>query len=592
MKVQIIILLLILFSGVASAQSAGQIVVNSADWTDVYSTIIYANLEGIPYHFVISESHAQDLPQYMDKNLDVRVIESDSVPYLTNYKSILEERGYTVVDETRSSGGRKLNLELAGELDINKFIVVDDVYGYNAISAASYAVRSKSWVLFADRDNIDDIYTFLGGRNVESVLIYGRVDKAVKEQLSGFNPEIINEGNRFDDNLAIVTKYMEIAPAEGVILTNGDFIEATIMSGESPVIFIGTDTVPPQVIDYVKNSNISGSTVIGNDLTNSAKRLKDAANISIFIKFGQGRQTSEGMSLVGELDKFYLPRYELTLDAVSARYNEATKQLEVIYRNDAEVGEFIKSSIGVFADEERIATVGDETAWYIDKESDSGSAYDIDLTDYARSSTITAHLSAQFGEAPGSLNLLLTKTLDVSTISVQDKSKIEVSGLVYDTGVQRLKLTIKNTGDMQTYASPAVTLLIDGTEETFRLGNAIPLEAGEKSTASLRAELTKADLADNPKAQVHVAYGERPTLLIKSLDTALPLKVTRGLSTGLIIIGLAGIIILLVIGIWYKRKRMVPAVQCINCGEPMPASADFCPKCGKGASDAGNAKDT
>lgn len=556
MKGQIIILLLILLSGVASAQSAGQIVVNSADWVDVYSAIMYANHEGIPYHFVIGEAHAQVLPQYMDKTLDIRLIKSNNVPYLSGYKTTLEEKGYTVTDETGSSGGRKLNLELAGELDINKFIVVDDIYGYNAISAAPYAVRSKSWVLFADRDNIDEVYAFLSSRNVESVLIYGRVDKAVKEQLSGFNPEIINEGNRFDNNLAIVAKYMEIAPAEGVIFTNGDFIEATIMSGESPVIFIGTDIVPPQVVDYVKNSTIRSGTIIGNDLTNSAKRLKDASNISVFIKFGQGRQTG-GFSLVEELDRFYLPRYKLTLDAVSAQYNEAAKQLEIIFRNDAKIGEFVKASVGIFVGEQRIATVGDDEARYIEAESESGRAYDVDLTDYARKSNIRAEVSAVFGEDSGSLNLLFTKSMNVSIVSLTDNSEIDVYDPVYDKGTQRIKLTLENTGNVPGYASPSVVMLIDGEKETIRLGNAIPLAKGEKKEASLRVELTDPDLADNPEVQVRIDYGERSSLLINNKVKVLPLKVISGIPTGLIAIAALIALVILAIFIWNRRKTSV-----------------------------------
>lgn len=485
------------------------------------------------------------------------------------------------MNETRSSGGRKLNLELARKLDINKFIVMDDEYGYNAISVASYAVKSRSWVLFADRNNIADVVGFLSGRKVESVLIYGHVDRVVNERLSGFNPEKIDKGNRFDDNLAIVAKYMDITPAKDIILTNGKFIEATIMSGDSTVMFIGVDTVPPHVIDYLKNNTqIKLCMVIGNELTNSAKMLKDATGIQVIIKFGQGRKITGGTSLVEELDKFYLPKYGLTLDVAQAQYNEATKQLEIIYRNDAKLGEFFRSSIGVFAGGKRITTVGDEAIQYIEAESESGIAYSVDLTDYARNSNLTAQVSTEFGEAPGSLNLLLKKELGVSMISMQDNSEIKVSNLMYDTGAQRVKLLLENTGKVQSYVSPAVNLLIDGKEETLRLGIAIPIAAGEKSEASLRAELTQAVLADNPEVRVHVSYGERPKLLIKSLDETLPLKVVED-QTAPIIITLAAAIVLLGIVIRYRSTK-ARTVLCANCGETMPTGVRFCPKCGKG----------
>ncbi|TRZ91603.1 MAG: zinc ribbon domain-containing protein, partial [Methanosarcinales archaeon] len=578
----VLLMVIILLAGAAGAQPDGQVVINSAEWVDVYSAIMYANFKGMPYNFVISEPHARVMTRYMDKNRDIRVIESDSVPYLVNYKGTLESSGYRVVEDTRSSGGKALNLKLAGELDIDNFIVVNDQYGYNAISAASYAVKSKSWVLIADRVNIDEVYGFLKERNAKKILIYGYVDRKVKEKLAEFNPEIIDKGNRFDDNLAIVRKYMELTPSEEAILTNGDFIEATIMSGQSPVIFIGAQTVPLQVIDYVKNSGIKGSTLIGNDLTNSGRVLKEAAGITIFIKFGQGRQVSGDFSLVEELDRFYLPRYELTLDVVSAQYNAATKKLEVIYRNGAKIGEFYKSSIGVLSNGERIVTVGDDAAQYIEAESDAGQAYDVDLTEYVRNGGITAQVTSEFGEAPNTLNMLLSKTVDVSIVSVEDISQIEVSGIKYNTNTKRIELTIINTGTVPCYVSPSVKVLIEGDEENLRLGNALPTGEGNKITPSLRVELTDADLADNPDVQIHLAYGERPNLLIKSLDTKQTLQVSRGIPLEIVLVAVISLIIILisVVVVQRRRKTTTKSVKCPECGKTLHTGARFCPSCG------------
>ena len=582
----IMLLLLILNTGYANAQQAGQVVINSADWGDVYSAVMYSNFNNIPYYFAISEPHARVIPQYLDRDLDVRLFESESVPYLVNYKNILEQGGLTVVDETKSTNGRELNLKLASELDINSFIIVDDQYGYNAISAAPYAAKSGSWVLFANRDNIDEVNDFLNGRNVEKILIYGHVDRAVKDELNVFDPEIIDEGNRFDDNLAIVSKFMELSPTDSIILSNGEFIEGAIMSGDSPVMFIGANTVPAQVIEFVESNEIKGSTLIGNELVGSGQVLKDATGISVIVKFGQGRQVTGEMSLIEDLDKFYLPRYELSLDAVIAQYNEATKQFEIIYRNDADIGEFFKSSVGIMAGEERVGTVGDDNARYIEPNSDSGRAYDIDLTAYARSSDLSAVVTSEFGEAPGSLNLLLTKILDITLISVEDNSKISVSGVNYDKGTQRLELTVENTGSVPCYASPSITMLIEGDEEILRLGNPIPIEAGEKQTVSTRLELTGADLADNPDVLIHVDYGERSEILLKNLDEILPLNVTGGFPTGLLLAVFALLLVIAAAVVWSKRKTGAVTVTgaksviCSNCGESIPGDAQFCPKCG------------
>lgn len=585
-KVLTILLLYIMFTSVACAQPAGQVVINSADWVDVYSSIMYSNFIGIPYNFAISETHAMDMPVYMDKQPDVLLIESQKIPYITNYKQNLESNGFTIIEEIKSTDGSELNVKLAKELDINNFIIVSDQYGYHALSAAPYAIKSRSWVLFADKENIDSIYEFLTSRNVEKILIFGRVDRIVKDTLSEFDPEKIDEGNRFDNNLAMVRKYMEISPSDQAILTNGDFIEATLMSGDSPVIFIGGNNVPPQVIDYVRSSNIQGSIIIGSDLVNAAKILKDNTGISVFLKFGQGRKITGEMSGIEELDKFYLPRYELTLDVVSAQYNEATKQLEVIYRNDAMIGEFFKSSVGIFADGERIGTIGDDEPAYIESESNSGRVYDIDLSEYARKGSLTAKIFSEFGEATGSLNLMLTKDMDIGTVSINDNSKTEISKIEYNTRTQRIELTVMNTGDVDAYVSSSAILRIDGDEETIHIGNSVSIKAGEKQTISTRIELTEADLADNTQIKIHVTYGERSDILVNNIDYTLPLKVTGGISSILLIGGAVLLILLAAIVVPRRKtgnvKTAVTSVKCPKCNETIGADVKFCPNCGAG----------
>ena len=72
-------------------------------------------------------------------------------------------------------------------------------------------------------------------------MIYGNVDREVKNTLAKYNPEIINkEGDRFLNNIEIV-KISEIKHSKQAVLTNGEFIEQEIMSGSEPVVFIGTN---------------------------------------------------------------------------------------------------------------------------------------------------------------------------------------------------------------------------------------------------------------------------------------------------------------------------------------------------------------
>jgi hypothetical protein len=47
-------------------------------------------------------------------------------------------------------------------------------------------------------------------RSPKKVLIYGYVEREVSDNLAQFNPEEINTGDRFSDNVEIVKKYLEI----------------------------------------------------------------------------------------------------------------------------------------------------------------------------------------------------------------------------------------------------------------------------------------------------------------------------------------------------------------------------------------------
>ena len=88
----------------------------------------------------------------------------------------MNSQGYRNVEEFVSNN---INIDLAKELnkefEINKFVIVDDTYGYNAISAVSYAMVDKYYVLFANKENILDIQKFLSEVNPEKIIIFGEV---------------------------------------------------------------------------------------------------------------------------------------------------------------------------------------------------------------------------------------------------------------------------------------------------------------------------------------------------------------------------------------------------------------------------------
>ena len=558
-QLKYILIVACVIASMSAACAQEQVVINSGDWRDVYSSMIYANLRGMPSQFITDAPHATALPNYLDKDPDILLVESETLPFFVNYEATLTTEGFVVSETYKSPGGVEANLHFIGELpDVTNYIVLDDSYGYNAISVASYAVKSKSWVLFADHDNIDEISVFLDGRTVDDLLIYGRVDQQVTESLSKYDPEIIDLGDRFDNNIEIVKKYQNISKASQIVFTNGEFIENEIMSGREPVLFIGTNVIPEQTVNYLNESGIETGVVIGNALTDAASMITARTDMHVFIKFGQGRAGGGGggFSLVEALDEFPLPKYELVMSVVSVDYNQGTGELEVIYKNDANVDIFSKSSISIFIDGTQVAAVGDEEAILILEGATFGVVHDcpeLAAQPSLETANITADTYVVFGESPKSLNRLLQQTLNVGIITFMDRSSIDATKLQYNKNTHRLSVTITNTGDVACYVCPDVELRIGGREQLSKLvDDPVYLEAGKSTSPSRRIDMSDADIADNPIVPVHISYGERENILGKSLDKELPLELS---GPGILIIAGITIAILIIITVVLMKKK-------------------------------------
>jgi len=154
MKKSVVVFLLLALYAITSVSAVDTVIVNSEDWRDVYSTINYGNLMGYPKNFLVSDRHSRILAETLDRNKkDIQLISSMTVPFVVGYSSVLRDAGFNV-DEISVNN---INLDLARRVNVNKFIIVDDAYGYNAIAVAPYAALNKDYVLFADRLNNDDI---------------------------------------------------------------------------------------------------------------------------------------------------------------------------------------------------------------------------------------------------------------------------------------------------------------------------------------------------------------------------------------------------------------------------------------------------
>ena len=550
-KTLIFLLILVLVSFSALAADPGRILSNSEDWKDVYSTMLYGNLIGKPASFLVSDRHATLILNSIPKGTHVWSISSKKLPYVVGYKNLLESKGYTAEEFVYENA----NLELAKKLeDIKNFIIIDDSYGYNAISVAPYAVVTKSYVLFADKNNVKEIDKFLSQKKPSKVMIYGNVDREVKNTLSKYNPEIINkDGDRFLNNIEIVKKYQELKHQKQAILTNGEFIEQEIMSGSEPVIFIGTNNVPAAIRDYVKNSNIEVGVLIGNELVGTATFIRRQMGISVFVKFAQGARAPQGaISQVEALDMFYLPVFALNLEIVSIKYNKATNKLEVTLKNPEAQAVYAIGTYSLTASDGAKQTVGDIGTNFVDGSELKTFTYDVgSMAD----GDINAEVFIIYGESKGSLEKEIRKNIQIQTVRVLDDCDVKVNQLSLNIKSKTFYLDVENSGKVDCYVDAnLVDVVIAGQKQNLGMESYVLLSAGSKKSLKIKGgNIEQEDLADNQKVRARLYYGQRENALVKVVEGVFDiiLKTTDYLFYTLVVI----IILLIILIIWKRRRK-------------------------------------
>lgn len=547
-KIILILVAVLLLSSIVKAEDPSQILVNSERWQDVYSTLLYGSLDSKTANFLVSDKHSVIILNSIAKGSHVWVISSKDMPYVIGYEDILEARGYTVEEFVYDNA----NLELAERLDVTNFIIVDDSYGYNAISVAPYAVASNSYVIFADRTNLRDVESFFEGRTVDNIVIYGIVDREVREALSVYNPEIINEeGDRFANNIEIVKKYQEIKHSKQTILTNGEFIEKEIMSGAEPVLFIGSNNVPDQIRDYIQNSEIEVGVLIGNELVGTATYIRRNVGISVFVKFAQGARQSQGaVSQVEALDMFYLPVQTIEMVLDSVKYNIATNQLEITVRNTQDQAVYFKGTYSLIGSDGTEQKVGDISSIFLDGNDIKTIVYDVEQMPEG---DMNLDVYIIYGESTGSMERVIDTKLTVEQVEVLDRCDISLSRVLFNKRKGTFHVEIENIAKVDCFVDvELVDVLIDRLKTDFGADDIARLKPGQKGQLKVKARLTDEDILDNELIRVKAYYGEREDSLIKIIEGEfeLELKGVDYLFYSLLVV----IIVLIILIIWKRYK--------------------------------------
>src|SRR3989344_3291103 len=547
-------LAIILILPIGSAAEFTQVISNSEKWTDVYSAIHYANLEGAKGDFLVSTGHGNLLIEGINKNEKILVLNSEDQPYVFNYGDFIKSKGNIVYGEITSNN---LNFELINRLDsLDNFIVVGDSYGYNALAVAPYAMLTRSWVFFANRLNIFQIDSLLSSRDVNNLVIYGYVDRQVSQTLSKYNPQIINSGDRFQDNVEIVKRYMATKPVKQVVLTNGEFIEKEIMAGIEPVLFTGKENVPEKINEYLKNSEIEVGVLIGNDLVGAATNIRKSAGISVMVKFARSaRSQTDGVAAVEGLDLFPVPTPIMALSIYSIKYNKATSQIEITYKSDSNLPVYFKGTLTISSENENIR-VGDLDPIFIAPGDFKTIVYAVNLTS---TNNLKAEIYTLYGETQSSLEKILQETKEINIVDVIDSCKLSpenIKSVKYNKQKKAILVKIENTNKNDCWFDIEIRdLIIGNSKRILGTEGLVRIPSGKTKSIYLDQELTQEDLDNNPRVDLIVYSGEREDSLVNILRGKYDLDVETLTMVTYIIIAIAIIITILIIILIFLKRR-------------------------------------
>jgi len=545
---------LVVLSSTVLALEGTHIIVNSENWKDVYSSMLYASLSGRAHSFLTSTSYGPIILDGISTENSIGVITSTETPFIINYPSLIRPRGYQGVDEIEVD---EANIELIDEpelVDIDSFIILGDAYGYNSIAVAPYATLTRSWVFFANRINIAEIEAILERRNPEKILVYGYVDREVRESLARFNPTTINTGDRFEDNVEIVKVFKKEQEAVQVTLTNGEFLEQEIMNSRHPILFTGRQNVPDKIAEYLRESDIEVGVLIGNELIQAATNIRRTAGIAVMVKFARSARTpGPGVSQVQGLDLFPLPTPSLNLEIQSVTYNKLSSQIEITYQSKSNVPLYLKGTLTIRSGGET-QRIGDADPIYMAPNDYKTISYsDVRITS---EEGLTAEINTLFGEVPTSLDRELTGTIEIDIINVLDKCEIEVKKVTYVKQAEEFKIKIKNTADVECYADIELEeVVINGVEQVIGTEGSEQIRSGDTKNIRLIQRMDEQDLRDNPFINLKAYYGERETALVKMLKGKYELNIDLFSTLTYMMIVLFILLILLLLIIFFIRRR-------------------------------------
>ena len=541
------------------AHAEDYVAINSLDGRDVLSGVFYANAKGLPVKFMPVPGGNSDLfVLKVGADHSILLIQSADMPASGFVETGLKAKNNTIELYSSTDGGAA-NLDLAKRSGASSFIIVDSAYSDSALSVLPYAALTKSYVILANKGNIDQVKDIVKGKKV---IIYGLVDKEVKDGLAPYSPQILGKGeDRYEDNVLIAGKAMSEFGIKSAIVTDGTFVEEGMAKGDLPVLFVGK-LVPTPTYDFIKGSvrdgKLTSIMLLGNDLVvpvyDMREKIKNDlaaegvnSTLAITVKFGQAIPGSTG---VLALDTFAMPAYVPSLEIGDVSYNTQTKKLMVTVNNLGDGAAYYTMEVRVKVDGADYKVFSAADTLLVGRGEVGGSEYPLDLSGVTQGK-VTASVLVKYGGSKYSLDQYAQGESNVTSVSYVDTSDVSVVAAKYDGVKQSVLVTIKNNGNSPAYVFPKLELVLSGTAANISGSGTRSVDAGSLFVEEFPMQLSQADLAANKKATVFIDYGARQGFLQKHNSYMVQLEEAAAPANGggalpvLLIVGVLVVVVLI-----------------------------------------------
>lgn len=548
-KILIFFSLFFLLISPTLARAQEMVIIDSKDWKDVYSSMLLSSFNNENYLFVTSSNPQGVFNLIPPAVKEIKLIQSSDA-FIPNLANLLKTQGYSVQEVNIEEA----QFEFYDPNEFSKIYIVSSDYPTSAIIVAPHAIKDRAWVFIASQDNIDTISQLSSGKEV---IVVGYFNRDLMNKLEALSDELIVSPSKFNLSIEMAERFLRDKPTTQVIISDGNYLEKELFSGSSPVLIVGPNFVPDQVLEFIKARGIKTSVVIGSHLTYVGERIRSLTDkqVSVFIKFGQAVPGSQ----IFALSLYPLPTVSLNLSVSFAKYSPKAKALYLGYSNLGEAGVFELTTFRVLDEEgNEIAAGGDEEVVFIGAGENLVRSYSLDLAPEYLTQKLTVEIFTIYGESPDNMDSYITETgefgpplrLDLEFEDIEDRSSLDIVSVSYLKGYNRLKIVVNNTGSVKAYFVVKVEDLIVRGIPTSLSSRVNSIGPGELKNVYIPVELDEIDLEENSEVNVIITYGETRGLFVNTKEKVLPLSVEESwLPGGLAFIAERNLTIIAVIAV-------------------------------------------